>query len=136
MMLFKLQLFSTLVLSGLILTIQFIHYPLWKYVTKDKLISFEKAHQKLITPIVTVLMLIEAFSAVMLLKSYNPVFLINFIALIGIWLSTFFLQVPMHQRILKGIDSDRSIEKLIQSNYIRTFLWLFRGVLLTFFSNT
>jgi len=132
-MIFKLQLFSTLVLSGLIITIQFVHYPLWKYVPKEKLRIFEKKHQKLITPIVSFLMLIEAISAALLLKTKEPIFIVNFVALVGIWLSTFFLQVPMHQKILKEKEVEKSIERLIKTNYIRTLLWIFRGVLLLFF---
>lgn len=133
-MIFKLQLFSTLILSGLIITIQLVHYPLWKYVSKEQLRRFEKDHQRLITPIVSVLMLLEGFCATRLVTSLKPIFLINFTALVGIWLSTFFLQVPLHQKILKGIDSERSIERLIKTNYIRTFLWLARSVLLLFFA--
>lgn len=132
-MIFKLQIFTTLILAGLILTIQFVHYPLWKYVSKDKLQQFEKDHQKLITPLVSVFMIVEALSALLLFFSFKPLFVINFVALMGIWLSTFFLQVPMHQKILKGQDSKQAINKLIHTNYIRTFLWLFRAVLLTFF---
>ena len=132
-MIFKLQLFSTLLLAGLIITIQFVHYPLWKYVSKDRLQRFEKDHQKLITPIVSTLMLIEALSAIILLKGFQTLFVINFFALLGIWLSTFFLQVPMHQKILKGIESQECIQKLINSNYIRTVLWIFRAMLLVFF---
>ncbi len=132
-MIFKLQLFSTLILAGLILTIQFIHYPLWKYVSKDKLQQFEKDYQKLITPLVAVLMIVEAWSAFLLFKSFKPLYVINFVALIGIWLSTFFLQVPMHQKILKGQDSKQAIRRLIHTNYIRTFLWISRAFLLTFF---
>lgn len=133
-MIFKLQLFSSLLLAGLIITIQFIHYPLWRYVSKDKLKLFEKSHQKIITPIVSSLMLVEAITAFYLLKTKEPIFLTNFIALLGIWASTFFLQVPMHQKILKGLDLDQSIERLIKTNYIRTFLWVFKAVLLTFFA--
>lgn len=133
-MIFKFQLFSTVILAGLIITIQCVHYPLWKYVSKDKLQRFEKDHQKLITPIVTILMLIEAVSAFILLQGFEALFIINFVALVGIWLSTFFLQVPLHQKILNGIDYEKSIQKLIKSNYIRTFLWVFRAIVLSFFS--
>lgn len=132
-MIFKLQLFSTLLLAGLILTIQYVHYPLWKYVSKDKLKLFEKTHQKLITPIVGLLMICEAVTALILLKNPQPVFLVNIGALMGIWLSTFLFQVPMHQKILKGQETEASIKKLIKTNYIRTFLWIFRASILTFF---
>lgn len=132
-MLFKLQFFSTLLLAGLIITIQFIHYPLWKYVTKDKIQIFEKTHQKLITPLVSSLMLLEGFTAFYLLKSKQPIYIINFSLLCGIWLSTFFLQVPLHKKILKGQAIEESIRKLIKTNYIRTVLWISRALLLTFF---
>lgn len=133
-MIFKLQLFSTLLLTGLIITVQFIHYPLWQYVSKERMIAFEKRHQKLITPIVSSLMIVEAITAFFLLDGLKPLYIINFMALCGIWLSTFFLQVPMHYNLVHGVDLDRSIEKLIKTNYIRTFLWTFRAIALTFFA--
>jgi hypothetical protein len=132
-MIYKLQLFSTLLLAGLILTIQFVHYPLWRYVAKDKLKLFEKRHQRLITPIVASLMILEGITACLLLKGFNPIYVTNFIALCGIWLSTFFLQVPMHQKLLQGQDVERSIDRLIKTNFIRTILWIFRAVSLAFF---
>jgi hypothetical protein len=132
-MILKLQLFSCLVLTGLIITIQFVHYPLWKYVSNDKIQLFEKTHQKLITPLVSILMILEGFTAFYLLKSSAPVYVVNFALLCGIWLSTFLLQVPMHKKILEGQDVEESIKKLIKTNYIRTVLWISRALLLTFF---
>jgi hypothetical protein len=133
-MIYKLQLFSTLLLAGLILTIQFIHYPLWNYVSKDKIRLFEKKHQMQITPLVTFLMILEACTAAYLLRGLKPLYIINFAALCGIWISTFLFQVPMHQKILQGVDVEKSIKQLIRTNYIRTFLWIFRAITLTFFA--
>ncbi len=133
-LIFKLQIFSTLILAGLILTIQFIHYPLWNYVSADRIQSFEKKHQKTITPLVSFLMLLEGFCAIYLLDGFKPLYMVNLITLSAIWLSTFLLQVPQHRKILNGQDVENSIKKLIRTNYIRTCLWVFRAILLTFFA--
>ena len=46
----------------------------------------------------------------------------------AIWLSTAFIQVPLHRRLLEGYDR-HTIEQLIHSNWFRTFAWTLRAVL-------
>ena len=48
-----------------------------------------------------------------------------------IWLSTFFLQVPIHDKISKSYNTGL-IKKLILSNWIRTFSWFFKIIICVF----
>ena len=43
-----------------------------------------------------------------------------------IFLSTLFLQVPMHQKLEYGYNN-QSINYLINTNWIRTFLWVIKS---------
>jgi len=44
------------------------------------------------------------------------------IMLIGIWLSTFSLQVPAHDKLILK-KNDLVIDRLVKTNWIRTVLW-------------
>lgn len=48
-----------------------------------------------------------------------------------LWLTTFFISVPCHSQLSEGKD-DRVIERLIGTNWIRTFLWSFKGLVVCF----
>ena len=43
-----------------------------------------------------------------------------------IWLSTFAVQVPIHNRLAEGVNIDL-IAKLVRTNWIRTAAWTLRG---------
>ena len=47
-----------------------------------------------------------------------------------VWLSTFALQVPIHNR-LKIRKDEILIRRLVVSNWIRTLAWSFKAVLIT-----
>lgn len=50
------------------------------------------------------------------------------LAILGIiWISTAFVQVPLHARLEGGWDGV-AIERLIRSNWLRTIPWTMRGV--------
>ncbi len=44
-------------------------------------------------------------------------------ALVVCWLLTFGVSVPLHRRIDRGDTSASTVERLIQTNWPRTFLW-------------
>jgi len=64
----------------------------------------------------------------------DPLVLLALVLLFLTWLSTFFVQVPQHQRIQLE-TTDQSINKLISSNWIRTILWSAKTLLLLWYGN-
>jgi len=78
--------------------------------------------------------MLELIFVILLLTNYdlsNNILVIAISTLL-IWISTFFIQVPLHKKIAYKRDL-RKIKKLILSNLIRTFLWtlkLFFSVLI------
>lgn len=126
---YDLYLYSNLALIGLIWTVQIVHYPSFLYIDKKKAFEFQDFHMKKITFVVMPLMLIEFFCGVILLylNYKNPVFLVGFISLLLIWAWTFFVNVPIHTKLMKNYNDDL-IHKLIKSNWPRTLLWSFKIV--------
>ena len=47
-----------------------------------------------------------------------------------VWLSTFVLQVPIHNRLKSGKD-ERLIRRLVATNWVRTIAWSLKALLLT-----
>ena len=116
-------------MTALIWVIQIVHYPSFQFVSTDNFIEFEKFHVSRITYIVAPMMILEILTAMVLLKDLNFLFILNFILLVLIWASTFFLSVPLHEKLLKH-HSYKDIKKLIYTNWPRTILWSTRSILL------
>ncbi|MBD3216857.1 MAG: hypothetical protein GF310_01180 [candidate division Zixibacteria bacterium] len=126
--------FSTVFLTGLIWIIQVVHYPLIQMVDEGIFVSYMAQHRRKISYLVLPLMLIELASAIMLaLNSVKSVIAvqawIGLILVIVIWLSTFMAQVPLH-KILAAKKDTAAINRLVKTNWVRTFLWSARALLL------
>lgn len=123
------ELILTFCLVTLIWIIQLVHYPSFSYYDATTFNEAMGFHQQRISFIVMPLMLTEAALAGFLLSQDRGVLNGLGLALIaGIWLSTFLLQVPLHQQLLAGKDL-AAIERLVTTNWIRTGLWSLKGLL-------
>jgi len=132
--LFLLHIFATIFMTGLIWLVQIVHYPLMDGVGIELFTEYEARHTQSISLVVLPMMLIELGTAILLLLNPSVFSLkwlwIGFILLLLIWLSTFFIQVPLHQQLSANFDA-AAHRKLVNSNWIRTFLWTLRsGILL------
>lgn len=117
-------------MCGLIWFVQIVHYPLFKRVPESGFATYEQAHTRLTGRVVLPVMLAELGTAILL--SFNPAEILpirfalaNLSGLLLVWASTFFLQVPLHQRLSKRFDA-RDHRKLVLTNWIRTVLWTIR----------
>jgi hypothetical protein len=120
------EIIITSILVGLIWTIQVVHYPSFLYVGTNDYMAFHNFHMGAITLIATPLMIMEVLFAFLSLKFHNyqsskTTFCVFFI-LIAIWLTTFFITVPIHNQLLVT-KNEQFIHKLVLMNWIRTFLW-------------
>jgi hypothetical protein len=108
-----------------------VHYPLFKEVGSEQFIEYHRRHMALITWVVGPLMLAEVSSAglLLLLGERSALFLASLIILAGIWASTAFIQVPLHQKLTLGADR-AAISRLVSSNAWRTLGWTLRGLCL------
>ena len=112
---------------GLILTTQIVSYPMFLKVEN----SFSDYHMSYVNKISTIaapfmiLELLLSLLFVFLLESYIAV--IIFLIMLLIFLCTFFIQVPIHEK-LKNNFNVLLCNKLIKTNWIRVFLWLLKCV--------
>jgi hypothetical protein len=121
-------------MCGLIWFVQIVHYPLFKHVPGPAFVPYARLHSRLTAWVVIPVMLLELGTGILLplqAASALPASLAwANLAGIGLtWLSTFLLQVPMHQRLAQRFDpSDH--RRLVLTNWIRTVLWTVRFVTL------
>lgn len=129
-----LNIVSAFILVGLILTIQFVHYPSFRYIANRQFEEFHHFHSKRISFVVIPLMLVELVSSLILYLNNQDnmisiVFLINLILVVSIWALTFLGIVPIHNQLAKAFDS-LTFKKLLLFNFFRTILWISRGLLM------
>ncbi len=126
---------ATWFMAGVIWLIQIVHYPLFANVGSEHFADYEQAHQRLITPVVLPAMVIELATAIALVI-YIPAGIPRWWMIVGValvvlmWLSTFALQVPVHERFsVNGFDPGAH-RWLVHSNWIRTVGWTMRAMLM------
>lgn len=124
-------------MTGIIWFIQLVQYPFFSQVGKENFPQYHASHTFWITPVVAPAMILELFTSVFLIV-YPPenidsklIWLGLFLTLIN-WASTFFLQVPMHEKLSQGFDVEAH-EFLVNSNWIRTIVWTLRSGLVCYF---
>jgi uncharacterized membrane protein len=128
-----LQVAFTCYLTGLIWTIQLVHYPLMAQVGPDHFSRYERLHAAAITPVVGPAMLAEAGLAAWLLL-HRPTAVPAWMAWTGaalvllIWIVTFGVSVPCHGVLSQGFNA-AAHERLVQTNWIRTLGWTARAAL-------
>jgi hypothetical protein len=118
-------------LVGLIWVIQRVHYPLMHFVDSPQFVEFEKKHTASIGQIVAAPMLFEALMLASLCvvqtgwaeRGWQS---LGWLLLVIIWGSTFFVQVPIHNALVRGKDTSL-IDRLVYTNWIRTVAWTMRG---------
>ncbi len=124
---------ATLYMTGLIWFVQIVHYPLLGMVGNGEFTAYEQRHMTLTSWVVIPPMLAEVGTAALLLW-YRPAGIPSFllwtgvVLLVVIWLSTFLLQVPCHEKLASAFDPQVH-RRLVSTNWIRTFAWTLRGLL-------
>lgn len=121
-------------LVGLIWVIQLVHYPTFKYIDESQFLTFHQHHSQSISIIVLPLMLAELALSFYLAFQQNWQYptLIPLLLVIFIWLSTFIIQVPVHQQLGSGKNLVL-IKKLVMTNWIRTILWTAKAVWISYY---
>ncbi len=129
-LLVALHLVCTLMMAGLIVFVQLVHYPLKGRVGPEAFAAYQAGHTVRTGWVVIPLMVGELGSAVWLAMAppapsvATPAWVgLGLLALV--WLSTAALQAPAHGRLGRGFD-EAVHRRLVRSNWIRTAAWLLR----------
>lgn len=121
-------------LAGLIWTIQLVHYPLMAKVGAEAFSAYHVRHTGSITGLVAPLMAAEVFLAISLVV-WRPQEVPAGAAWVALglvavcWLSTAFIQVPLHSRLAEAFDAEAH-RSLVTTNWLRTAAWTGRAALL------
>ena len=124
---------TTLYLVGVIWLVQLLVYPSMANVGADGYAAYHNLHTSRITPVVAPAMIIELLTAIYFIfapteKIDYRYFWLGLILVLIIWVSTFFVQVPLHDKLIQGFDGDIQ-KRLVLTNWIRTIAWSLRGAL-------
>lgn len=123
----------TLMMLGVILVVQLVHYPLFRLVGERTYAAYQAAHMRRISWIVVPLMTTELLTAgglVWALPPGVPVWqaVTGLVLVLAIWGTTGLVQVPLHRRLTEGFDAPAH-RRLVRTNWLRTGTWAARGAL-------
>lgn len=128
---------SAFYMLGVILIVQFIHYPSFLAISSNQFSEFHQKHSNRMSILVGPVMVLELLTGLFLvLKSPDPfvsmLTWVNLVLVILTWLSTFLISVPIHNRLAKYANQ-KDIQNLIKTNWLRTILWSAKAVVLSLF---
>lgn len=132
--LFTLHFAATWSMVGLCWLVQRVQYPLMAEVGRGAFPGYEAGHVARIGPVVAPLMLAELVTGAALWLGGDatfrrPAFTVSMLLLGIVWLSTFLVQVPLHDALGAGFDAEVHAD-LVRTNWVRTLAWSARGMLL------
>lgn len=129
------QLISTICMLGIVSFVHIVQYPMLALVPKEGREEFERRYCDKAGLIIAPLMIIEASTAIFF-ALYTPLRLtplttsgLGLVALI--WITTFFISVPLHQKLIVTWD-DAIHRRLMLSNLLRLILWVLRVAIVLF----
>ncbi len=123
---------STLFLTGLIWTIQVLHYPLFAEVGSERFVTYEAAHSARITVLIAVPWAVQGLTTLWLLIAPPPTVSTSLVWLAGLLaaipvLVTLVWSVPAHGVLSEGFDPTAHA-RLVTTNWLRTAAWSLHAV--------
>ena len=108
----------------LIWLVQLIIYPGFHRISPEEFAVYHRWYALRISSVVLPLMTAELILAVwwVLSDDYSSISLSAGLLVFIVWLSTFVLQVPIHNQLKTGKE-DMLIRRLVATNWIRTAAW-------------
>ena len=125
------SLFSNLIMVGVSLITHFVTYPSFKLIKSSLFSEFHKSYTNKMLFIVAPVMILELISSLFLVifdVSDNNAEIGLLISLLLIWFLTFFIIVPIHNKLTVNYNKDLN-QKLIKYNGLRTIFWIIKLIL-------
>ena len=124
----KINIYSNIYLIAISVMVQLIIYPSFKNYDNSNFRSFHSSYTKKMFFIVGPIMIIELLTTLYLVIKNTFLFPSTIVALI--WLTTFFLIVPIHNS-LNSAFSIRTHKKLLRLNIVRTSFWVLKLLIIS-----
>ena len=116
---------------GVSLYTHFVTYPSFKLIRSSLFSEFHKSYTNKMLFIVAPVMILELISSLFLVifdVSDNNTEIGLLISLLLIWFLTFFIIVPIHNKLTVNYNKDLN-QKLIKFNGLRTIFWIIKLIL-------
>ena len=116
---------------GISLITHFVTYPSFKLIKSSIFSEFHKSYTNKMLLIVAPVMILELISSLFLVifdVSDNNTEIGLLISLLLIWFLTFFIIVPIHNKLTVNYNKDLN-QKLIKYNGLRTIFWIIKLIL-------
>ena len=113
---------------GVSLITHFVTYPSFKLIKSGLFTEFHKSYTNKMLFIVAPVMILELISSLFLVifdVSDNNTEIGLLISLLLIWFLTFFIIVPIHNKLTVNYNKDLN-QKLIKYNGLRTIFWIIK----------
>ncbi|UOQ54398.1 hypothetical protein [Hymenobacter cellulosivorans] len=120
-------------LTGVIWMVQLVHYPGFAQVSAAGFGAFHQAHLRRMGWVVMGPMVAELLLSGWLAwsgQALGPAVWWSLALVIVIWLVTFFISVPFHNRLAQDGYNYITIDGLVRTNWLRTLAWTIRAVVL------
>jgi hypothetical protein len=123
---------ATWFMAGVIWIMQLVHYPMFRSLDRTTFSASHHYHSRSISIIVMPVMVIEIGLASLL--CWNQKFLdvqsdVALALLLVNWATTFFVIVPLHDRLRSNGFQDDVHASLLRWNWVRTIGWTARGLI-------
>ena len=116
---------------GVSLITHFVTYPSFRLIKSSLFSEFHKSYTNKMLFIVAPVMILELISSLFLVifdVSDNNTEIGMLISLLLIWFLTFFIIVPIHNKLTVNYNKDLN-QKLIKYNGLRTIFWIIKLIL-------
>lgn len=116
-----LHLSATAAMFGVIWLVQLVHYPMFLGIAEKDFQTWHEYHSRRISYLVAPLMIFELGSSLVLsVYDSSALNLIVLALTVSVWLSTFLLSVPLHNKLVKQGFDQSLISELVKTNWLRT----------------
>lgn len=125
---------ATWYMTGLIIFVHMVHYPLFAKVDPEAFPDYHAQHVRRTTPTVFLPMLVELVTAMSLVyrRPEGTSLLLAWAGLIAAavcWITTAGISVPLHERLGRGFESEVH-QALVRTNTIRLAAWVAHAVIM------
>ncbi len=125
---------STWYMTGLIVFVQVVHYPLFAKIDPESFQRYHEDHVRLTTFTVLVPMVVELFASAMLAYQASAASAglawAGLVAVVVTWVATGLLSVPRHDKLALGFQADVH-RALVGTNRVRLVAWIVHSVIMS-----
>ncbi|MEM7790980.1 MAG: hypothetical protein AAF546_06245 [Verrucomicrobiota bacterium] len=104
--------------------VQLVIYPSFLHIAEEKRVAWHRKYTSRVAYVIVPMMFTQLFCIIWFTYRDGGVLNILSVILVSVcWILTFFVSVPLHEKISRGEGDPLVLKRLIQTNWPRTILW-------------